>query len=306
MQYKLSMQLISLLFFFLFSILPINVVAEELDNFISDILVQDNIKTIQIKEKPQETKKIIKSDKLQGARLDNFLLNFADKKKKKKIIIIDPGHGGKDPGAIGYKKIQEKAITLLVAKKLKHKLDKTGRYKVFLTRNKDFFLPLRERNKIARQKKADLFISIHADSALNKKARGLSLYTLSKVASSDEASLLAKKENKADLISGINLTNLDKEISDVIIDLSLSDAEEESKKFARLLIKQFKKDKKIILRKKPIHSAGFVVLKNPNMVSLLLEIGFLSNRLDSRALKKRYYQDKIVNSLTKVINKFLL
>ena len=139
---------------------------------------------------------------------------------KRKVIVIDAGHGGVDPGAIGYRGTYEKNITLSMSKELKEKLDKNSKYKVYLTRNRDVFIPLRDRVKIARKYDADLFISIHADSARNRKAVGLSVYTLSETASDKEAAALAEKENKADIVAGLNFAEHSKEVSDILLNLA--------------------------------------------------------------------------------------
>lgn len=130
--------------------------------------------------------------------------------KKKHIIVLDPGHGGVDPGAIGVSGVYEKHITLAMARELKAVLEKDSNYKVYLTRNRDIFIPLRDRVKIARRYDADLFLSIHADSAANRKATGLSVYTLSEKASDKEAAALAEKENKADIVAGLNFAEQDR------------------------------------------------------------------------------------------------
>ena len=139
------------------------------------------------------------------------------KKSMRKIIVIDAGHGGVDPGAVGYKGTYEKKITLEMARELKAELEKDSKYKVYLTRNRDVFIPLRDRVKIARKYEATMFISIHADSAKNRKAKGLSVYTLSETASDKEAAALAEKENKADIVAGMNFADHTKEVSDILL-----------------------------------------------------------------------------------------
>ena len=151
---------------------------------------------------------------------DNVPIKANNNENVKKVVVIDAGHGGHDPGAIGYSGVYEKTITLAVAKELKRLLDKEGKYNVFLTRSTDTFIPLRDRFQIARKHNADLFISLHADSATNRNAKGLSVYTLSETASDKEAAALAERENKVDIIAGINMFEQSKEVNDVLISLA--------------------------------------------------------------------------------------
>lgn len=234
------------------------------------------------------------------------LISSIDTKTKvnKPVIVIDAGHGGKDSGTLGYGRVKEKDIVLLYAKELVAQLKRQKKYKVYLTRNKDVFLPLRGRIRVARKFNADLFISIHADAAPNKNARGLSIYTLSEKASGREASLLARKENKSDIVAGIDLSDLERDVSDTLIDLSLREAKNKSRIFASILHKNLKN--KVRVRKNALHSAGFVVLKNPNMASILLEIGFLSNRYDTRNLRKKSYRRKLLLGILESIDKYFV
>ena len=234
-----------------------------------------------------------------GVLMDSIETNLVHKTR---IIVIDAGHGGKDPGAIGHKKLQEKNIVLAYAKALKSKLEKNQRYNVYLTRDKDVYLPLRKRIAIARKYKADMFISLHADAAHNKKASGLTVYTLSEKASNKEASLLAKKENKVDIVSGLDLSDLDKDVSDALIGLSFRDAKNKSILFAKLLNQNLRK--RVQVRQNSHHSAGFVVLKNSNMASVLIELGFITNKTDSKNLQKKSYQDKFLKGASEAINKY--
>ena len=158
--------------------------------------------------------------------------------KRKRVIVLDPGHGGKDPGAIGaHGKTFEKNITLAMGKELQEILRRRG-YTVYLTRNTDIFIPLRQRIKIAQKYKADLFMSLHADSAKNRSATGLSVYTLSDRASDAEAAALAERENKADIIGGVDLGNNTKEVNDILISLSQTDSRNKSSKYATYLVKE--------------------------------------------------------------------
>lgn len=220
---------------------------------------------------------------------------------KKKIIVLDPGHGGKDPGAIGYSGVYEKNITLAMAKELKVILEKEG-YKVHLTRSTDIFIPLRDRVKIARKYNADLFMSIHADSAVNRNAKGLSVYTLSETASDKEAAALAERENKADVVAGLNLLEHSKEVSDILINLAQRETMNRSSEFASFMVQEMRKSVK--LRDNTHRFAGFAVLKAPDVPSVLLEMGYLSNRTEERLLKQKDYRRKLAVSTSKAVEKY--
>ncbi|MFZ8864527.1 MAG: N-acetylmuramoyl-L-alanine amidase family protein [Rickettsiales bacterium] len=234
-----------------------------------------------------------------GVLMDSIETNFVHKNP---VIVIDAGHGGKDPGAIGYKKVQEKNIVLAYAKALKNKLELTKKYQVYLTRDKDVYLPLRKRIAIARKYKADMFISIHADAAHNKQASGLSVYTLSEKASTKEAALLAAKENKVDIVAGLDFSDLEADVSGALIDLSFRDAKNKSILFAKILNNSLKK--KVEVRNNSHHSAGFVVLKNSNMASVLIELGFITNKKDSKNLQKSDYRAKFIMGTIAAIDKY--
>lgn len=223
------------------------------------------------------------------------------KKDSKKIIVLDPGHGGRDPGAIGYSGVYEKNITLAMAKELKVILEKEG-YKVHLTRSTDIFIPLRDRVKIARKYNADLFMSIHADSAVNRSAKGLSVYTLSETASDKEAAALAERENKADVVAGLNLLEHSKEVSDILINLAQRETMNRSSEFASFMVQEMRKSVK--LRDNTHRFAGFAVLKAPDVPSVLLEMGYLSNRTEERLLKQKDYRRKLAVSTSKAVEKY--
>ncbi len=226
----------------------------------------------------------------------------AHQQKSRKIIVIDAGHGGHDPGAVGYSGVYEKNITLAMAKELKRQLDRKGKYKVYLTRSTDVFIPLRKRVAIARKHKADLFVSVHADSALNRKATGLSVYTLSETASDKEAAALAERENKADVISGLNLVEQSKEVSDVLISLAQRETRNRSSEFAKCLVDEMRKSVKLI---SDTHRfAGFAVLKAPDVPSVLLEMGYLSNKNEERFLRQESYRRKLATSAANAIDRY--
>ena len=220
----------------------------------------------------------------------------------RRVIAIDPGHGGVDPGAIGRSGVLEKDITLRTARILKRRLERSGRYRVVLTRNRDVFIRLRDRIAIARRHDADLFISLHADSIRRAGIRGLSVYTLSEKASDKEAAELADKENKADLIAGIDLSAETPEVTDILIDLAQRETMNESVRFAAVLVQEMRRVTKLL--RKTHRFAGFAVLKAPDIPSVLVEMGFLSNRQDERALRQESYRARIADSVAQAIDHY--
>ena len=220
------------------------------------------------------------------------------------IIVIDAGHGGKDPGTIGdYARTKEKNITLSYAKELKKNLDNTKRYKVFLTRDDDFFIPLHQRVEKARKLKADLFISLHANSISEPSTSGFSIYTLSKKSSDKQAEMLAQKENRVDIIAGVNFSGASPEIMKTLIDLSQRDSMNSSSRFANTVIRVVNKSEIKILQNSH-RFAGFAVLNAPDMSSVLIELGYLSNKREEKQLNNLIYKRKIVASLTNAIDEY--
>jgi len=207
------------------------------------------------------------------------------------VIVLDPGHGGADPGTIGISGTYEKYITLAMARTIRDKLEKTGRFQVKLTRDRDIFIRLRERIRLAREAGADLFISLHADSIKNSAISGPSVYTLSEKASDQEAAALAEKENRADLIVGIDLSNESPEVTNILIDLAQRESMNQSARFAEMLIREMKARTTVL--RNTHRFAGFAVLKAPDVPSVLLELGFLSNTRDERELKSNFYRRKL-------------
>ena len=223
-------------------------------------------------------------------------------KKRKLVIVIDPGHGGIDSGTSGKRGLSEKSIVLKFSKKLKARLQAYGRYKVVLTRSGDKFLALRDRVKIAHQNKADLFIAVHADSIKHRLVRGTTLYTLSETASDEEAAELAAKENRADIIGGVNLAGESKEITNILIDLAQRETKNHSVYFAKKAYFQLKRVTR--MAKRPLRSAGFVVLKAPDVPSVLLELGYLSNKHDARLLANAAWQNKVAKALAQSVDSY--
>lgn len=191
------------------------------------------------------------------------------------LVVIDAGHGGHDPGA-GAAPLLEKVLTLGLASALRDELLKDGGIRVALTRDDDRFLLLPERSGIARRLKADLFVSIHADSVeSNDEARGASVYTLSEKGTSDTAARLAARENRADTVNGVALAGTSDAVSAILVDLSQREAQAKSQQFARLILREAAG--KLHLHDREVQSAAFVVLKSPDMPSVLLESGYISN-----------------------------
>jgi N-acetylmuramoyl-L-alanine amidase len=215
------------------------------------------------------------------------------------IIVIDAGHGGVDPGTIGVSGTYEKHVTLAMARELKKQLEATGRFKVVLTRDRDVFIRLRDRVQIARDAKAELFISIHADTIKNKAIRGPAVYTLSEKASDLEAAELADQENKADLIAGIDLSHETPEVTNILIDLAQRESMNESARFAAALIDQLKATTTVL--RNTHRFAGFAVLKAPDVPSVLLELGFLSNPVDEKSLRSQAYRGQLASAVTKAL-----
>ena len=234
----------------------------------------------------------LKSEEQQHQKNQEFKKKFPQKKiSKSKIIVLDPGHGGVDPGAIGIKGTYEKKIVLMAAKSIKKILAKSGRYNVILTRKSDRFIPLRKRVAIARRAKADLFISLHADSIKNGAVRGATVYTLSENASDREAAQLAERENKSDLIVGIDLDAESQEVTDILIDLVQRETMNQSAVFADAIVQEI--TKKIKTHRRPHKFAGFAVLKALDIPSILLEMGYLSNIKDETLLNTDAFRKKL-------------
>jgi N-acetylmuramoyl-L-alanine amidase len=215
------------------------------------------------------------------------------------LVVIDAGHGGVDPGAIGPNGLREKDVTLKVAKAIRDELLASGRVRVALTRNDDRYLILRERYGVARRLKGDLFISIHCDSTGSETATGATAYTLSEVASDKEAARLAARENKADVISGVNLGGAPADVSSILIDLTQRETMNASATFARLLGREAKP---LMPLKANFHRmASLMVLKAPDMPSILFETGYISNPQDAAFLDSADGRHRIAESVTRAV-----
>ena len=212
------------------------------------------------------------------------------------VIAIDPGHGGRDPGAIGKRGTREKDISLSLAKKMKSVINRSSGYRAVLTREGDRFIPLRKRVETARKAEADIFVSLHANSFKSANVKGSSVYALSmRGASSEAARLIAKKENAADLIGGISLDDKDDLIASVLLDLSQTATIQDSIDLGSDVLKQLGRVQKV--HKNQVQQAGFAVLKAPDMPSILIETAFLSNPADELKLRDPKHQNKLANAV---------
>ncbi len=219
-------------------------------------------------------------------------------------IAIDAGHGGRDPGAIGKKGTKEKHIALQIAKRLKKKIDRQPGLKAVLIRDGDYYISLRKRIKKARKHRADLFISIHADANPDTRLTGSSVYILSqKGASSEAAKWLANRENSyEDKLAGADLHRGNKVVSSLLLDLSLEDTIDKSHEIARDLLKELGSVNNLLRRR--VESAGFVVLKSPDIPSVLVETAFISNAREEKRLKTARHQEKLATAIFKGIRRY--
>lgn len=226
------------------------------------------------------------------------------KHKQQFVIALDPGHGGRDPGAIGKYGTREKDIALSVAKKMKALINRESGYRAVLTRDADRFVSLRNRVKKARQAEADIFISLHADSFHSPNVKGASVYALSlRGASSEAARWIARKENSSDLIGGISLDDKDDLIASVLLDLSQTATIQDSLELGSDVLKHIGKVSKLNNRK--VQQAGFAVLKAPDMPSILIETAFLSNPSEEKKLRNPKHQQKLAKAVFSGIKKHL-
>lgn len=219
------------------------------------------------------------------------------------LIVIDPGHGGIDNGTQSGDQM-EKTIVLAFGLALRDRIEKSGKYRVVMTRTDDTFIPLNDRVKVARTQGAALFVSIHADALPRHEgdAQGATIYTLSDKASDAEAERLADNENKADAIGGVNLTDEPTEVADILIDLAQRETKTFSNRFARLLMTEMKTSAR--MHKNPLKSAGFRVLKAPDVPSVLVELGYVSNKGDLEHLVSENWRNKMVGSMVEAIDAF--
>jgi N-acetylmuramoyl-L-alanine amidase len=218
------------------------------------------------------------------------------------VVVIDPGHGGIDPGTRSRKGTLEKEVVLAFSKRLAETLGKSGRFEVHLTREDDKFIPLGERVNIARAHKASLLISVHADSVATGSVSGATIYTLSERASDAVAAALAEKENRSDAIAGVDLTGETDAVADILIDLVQRETKNYAVFFARTLVEELKGHTGVV--KNPHRSAGFRVLKAHDVPSVLLELGYLTNPEDEKHLLDEEWQEKIAESVASAVAQY--
>jgi N-acetylmuramoyl-L-alanine amidase len=220
------------------------------------------------------------------------------------LVVLDPGHGGLDSGTVAPSGDTEKAIVLEFAQQLRDKLEKSGKYRVAMTRTDDRFVPLADRVQLARSRQAALFLSIHADALPHRdsEARGASIYTLSETASDAEAARLAEAENRADVIAGVDLSAEPNDVADILIDLAQRETKAFSANLAHALVKELKATSR--LHKHPLKSAGFRVLKAPDVPSVLIELGYVSSSQDLKYLLSDAWRSRATDSIAQAITTF--
>jgi N-acetylmuramoyl-L-alanine amidase len=220
------------------------------------------------------------------------------------IISIDPGHGGVDRGATSRTGEAEKDITLAVARELRRRLLISGRYRVVLTRETDTTLRLEERVEIARKAGSELFVSLHADAHPASSMQGLSIYTLSETASDADTAAYALRENKADIVAGIALAEERPEVANILLDLARRETGNLSSEFAGLLVEEFSRGFRMVPN--PHRFAGFAVLRAPDVPSVLLELGYLSNPEDERLLRQPIHQGRLADRIVRAIDQYFV
>jgi N-acetylmuramoyl-L-alanine amidase len=220
------------------------------------------------------------------------------------LVVIDPGHGGIDNGTRAASGEMEKTIVLEFSRLLRDKIEKAGKYRVLMTRTDDTFVPLGERVQFARSRQAALFISIHADALRRREgdAQGATIYTLSERASDARAARLAASENQADVIAGLDLSSEPKDVAGILIDLARRETKTFSLQFAQAVVGHLKSTAR--LHQHPLKSAGFVVLKAPDVPSVLVELGYVSNRADLKSLISPEWRERTADSLVQAMDVF--
>ncbi len=217
-------------------------------------------------------------------------------------IVIDPGHGGEDPGATGRRGSREKDVTLMIARRLKGLIDAEPGMRAVLTRDGDYYLPLNARVEKARSVKADLFVSVHADAFIRPHARGSSVFALSQRPTSEAARWLAKQENDSDLVGGVNLEGKDRFLAQTLLDLSQTATTDHSLKLGGAVLAELGQVN--TLHKARVEQAGFAVLKAPDVPSILVETAFISNPEEEKRLNDQAYQDRLARAMLAGIKRY--
>ncbi len=220
------------------------------------------------------------------------------------MVVIDPGHGGRDPGAIGVTGTYEKHVAFSAAMDLRQQLLASRRYRVRMTRMRDVFIPLETRVTFAQQLGADLFVSVHADALLDHSVRGASVYTLSDRASDPQAAALAARENAADRFAGPAWRGVSPEVTQILASLVRREPKVGSARLAQDLVAQLGRTVPLLVR--PSRQAAFVVLKSPVIPSALVEMGFMSNRVDEAALRRPAHRAKVAGALHRAIDAYFV
>ncbi len=225
------------------------------------------------------------------------------KAKKKRIVVIDPGHGGDDPGAIGPRRTLEKGIVLAVAQSLQKTLDETGEFRAFLTRRGDYFVPLEDRVRIAQEYGADLFISLHANGSRSRRTRGTSIYCLSLRGASDKATqVLAQEENASDMVGGTSRAPVQRDLDTILLDLEQTHAINESLQLGGLALSELAKVNQVQFPQP--RQAGFAVLKAPEFPSILVETAYVTHPHEELLLKKKSFQERLAQAIMTAVKKY--
>lgn len=235
------------------------------------------------------------------ARLDRAARGRAGRAAPRPLVVLDPGHGGKDPGTIGAAGTYEKRIVLAAAQEMKRRLEAGGKCRVMLTRTRDVFVPLAARVEFARRHGAALFVSVHADSAPG--ARGASVYTLSETATDALSAGLARRENAADAAGGLNLPSVPAEVQRILLSLVRQETRQGSVRLARMTVGALRP--RVALLPNTHRQAAFAVLKAPDIPSVLVEMGFLSNRSDEAALNRAAHRAVVASALASAVEDYL-
>ncbi len=265
---------------------------------VMDLKQDVNPKTFQLKPHGRHGYRLVidlHRKKGEGRRVARVLEQSEDYEH---LVAVDAGHGGEDPGALGPGGIREKDVVLEIAKRAARRINDQPGMRAFLTRKGDYFVKLRDRIRMAREAKADLFISIHADAFPNAKARGASVYALSRKGATDEAAAwLARSENRADLAGGVDLEEVDKVVASVLLDLSQTATISDSLDLGGQVLGRL--GKFAHLHRDEVNQAPFVVLKSPDIPSILVESGFISNNREARRLRQSPYQERLARAIAR-------
>lgn len=242
---------------------------------------------------------------VQGSSAPTVVKSLASISDEKRdiVVVIDPGHGGKDPGALGKYKVREKDVVLSIGRELAKRLNAMPGIKAVMTRSTDVYLQLRDRSRIAREANADLMISIHADAFTKSSARGASVWALSLSGKTSEMGRwLAQQEQAADLVGGISLDDKDQLLAEVLLDMSMNSTIQMSLDIGRKILGEMRGVAK--LHKNSVQQAGFVVLKSPDIPSILIETGFVSNKTEAKNLSSLTYRRKLASSIASGVEDF--